>query len=36
MTLNYALEPDELERGFTLTCQAHPRSENITVNFDIK
>jgi len=36
MTLNYALEPDELELGFTLTCQAHPRSENIIVNFDIK
>ena len=34
MDLNYALEPDELERGFVLTCQSHPRTSTLTVNFD--
>jgi ring-1,2-phenylacetyl-CoA epoxidase subunit PaaE len=36
MENNYALEPDELEKGFILTCQSHPRSEKVTVDFDIK
>ncbi len=36
MDLNYALEPDELEAGFILLCQAHPRSEKISVDFDQK
>jgi len=34
MDLNYALEPDELEQGFILTCQSHPRTAALTVNFD--
>lgn len=34
MVQNYALEPDEVEQGFILTCQAHPESENIVVSFD--
>jgi len=34
MDMNYALEPDELERGFVLTCQSHPRTSKLTVNFD--
>lgn len=34
MEVNYSLEPDELERGYILTCQAHPRSERIVVDFD--
>ncbi|HLY68654.1 MAG TPA: 1,2-phenylacetyl-CoA epoxidase subunit PaaE [Puia sp.] len=36
MEHNYALEPDELEKGFILTCQSHPRADRITVDFDIK
>lgn len=34
MDVNYSLEPDEVERGFILTCQAHPRTEKIVVDFD--
>lgn len=34
MDLNYALEPDELENGFVLTCQSHPRTPEVTVDFD--
>ena len=34
MDVNYSLEPDEVERGFILTCQAHPRSEKVVVDFD--
>ncbi len=36
MDVNYALEQDELDQGFILTCQAHPRTENIMVDFDTK
>ncbi len=34
MKENWALEPEELERGFVLTCQAVPTSENVEVNYD--
>lgn len=34
MEINYALEEDELEKGYILTCQAHPRSEVVRVSFD--
>ena len=34
MDVNYALEQDELDRGYILTCQAHPKSEKVTVTFD--
>lgn len=36
MEVNYGLEPDEIANNFILTCQAHPRSENVVVDFDIK
>jgi ring-1,2-phenylacetyl-CoA epoxidase subunit PaaE len=36
MDLNYALEADELEAGFILTCQSHPRSEKVVIDFDSK
>jgi ring-1,2-phenylacetyl-CoA epoxidase subunit PaaE len=34
MDVNYALEPDEVENGYILTCQAHPTSSTLTVSFD--
>ncbi|SEH52218.1 1,2-phenylacetyl-CoA epoxidase subunit PaaE [Tardiphaga sp. OK245] len=34
MDVNYSLEPWELEAGFVLTCQAHPVSARITVDYD--
>jgi ring-1,2-phenylacetyl-CoA epoxidase subunit PaaE len=30
----YALEPWEIEAGFTLACQARPRSERLTLSYD--
>lgn len=34
MDVNYALEPDEVEAGYILTCQSHPTSEKLIVSFD--
>ena len=34
MTENYALEPEELERGYILTCQSHPTTSDIVVDYD--
>lgn len=34
MTENYALEPDELEAGYVLTCQSHPTTAALTVDYD--
>ena len=36
MDVHYALEDDEVAAGYILTCQSHPRSEKIVVDFDIK
>jgi ring-1,2-phenylacetyl-CoA epoxidase subunit PaaE len=36
MDQNYALEADELAAGFILTCQSHPRSEKMVVDYDSK
>ena len=35
MTENYSLEPDELERGYVLTCQSHPTSDAVVVDYDV-
>lgn len=34
MDVNYALEPDEVEAGFILTCQSHPTSDKLVISFD--
>lgn len=34
MDVNYALEEEEVADGFILTCQAHPQSEKVVVDFD--
>ncbi len=36
MTKNYALTPGELEAGFVLTCQAHPVTDEVHLNFDAR
>jgi ring-1,2-phenylacetyl-CoA epoxidase subunit PaaE len=36
MEVNYALEADEVEAGFVLTCQAHPLSEKVVIDFDAR
>lgn len=36
MELNYALEPDEVAQGFVLTCQAHPTSDHVVIDFDAR
>ncbi len=35
MDRNYGLEQDELENGFILTCQAHPVTETVMVDYDV-
>jgi ring-1,2-phenylacetyl-CoA epoxidase subunit PaaE len=36
MDVNWGLEPDEVEKGFVLTCQAHPQTETVVLDFDTK
>jgi ring-1,2-phenylacetyl-CoA epoxidase subunit PaaE len=36
MTVNYGLEADEIAAGFILTCQSHPRTKKVVVDFDLK
>lgn len=35
MDINYALEPDELERGLVLSCQSYPKTEKVKLSFDV-
>jgi ring-1,2-phenylacetyl-CoA epoxidase subunit PaaE len=34
MDTNWALEPEEIERGYVLTCQSHPTSERLVLDYD--
>ena len=34
MAVNYGLTPDEVDRGYVLTCQATPTSPTVTLDFD--
>jgi len=34
MDSNYALEPGEVARGYVLTCQSHPVTDRVVVDFD--
>ncbi len=36
MDITHGLEPGEIEQGFILTCQAHPISDKVVVDFDQK
>ncbi len=36
MDVNWGLEPDEIEAGYILTCQAHPKTEKVVVDFDAR
>jgi ring-1,2-phenylacetyl-CoA epoxidase subunit PaaE len=34
MDTNWALEPDEIERGYVLTCQSRPTSDRLVLDYD--
>ena len=34
MDTNWALEPDEVDRGYVLTCQSHPTAEKVVLDYD--
>jgi ring-1,2-phenylacetyl-CoA epoxidase subunit PaaE len=36
MDVHWGLEEEEVEQGFILTCQSHPKTERVVVDFDIK
>lgn len=36
MDVHWGLEEEEIEQGYILTCQAHPTTPNVTVDFDVK
>jgi ring-1,2-phenylacetyl-CoA epoxidase subunit PaaE len=36
MDVHWGLEEEEVEKGFILTCQSHPKTEKISVDFDAK
>jgi len=35
MDVNYSLEPDELAAGMVLSCQSHPKTDKVKLNFDV-
>ncbi len=36
MDVHWGLEEEEVEKGFILTCQSHPKTEKVVVDFDVK
>ncbi|ANE52067.1 1,2-phenylacetyl-CoA epoxidase subunit PaaE [Flavisolibacter tropicus] len=36
MEVNWGLEQDEIDAGYILTCQSHPKTEKVVVDFDAK
>ena len=34
MDQNWALEPEEVERGYVLTCQSHPTTDTLVLDYD--
>jgi len=36
MDVNWGLEPEEVEKGYILTCQSHPQTGKIVVDFDAR
>jgi ring-1,2-phenylacetyl-CoA epoxidase subunit PaaE len=36
MDQNYALADEEIKDGFILTCQSHPVSPRLLIDFDIR
>lgn len=36
MDVHWGLEHEEIEQGFILTCQSHPKTEKVVVDFDVK
>jgi ring-1,2-phenylacetyl-CoA epoxidase subunit PaaE len=36
MDVHWGLEEEEIQKGFILTCQAHPKTQRVVVDFDIK
>lgn len=36
MDVCWGLEQEEIEQGFILTCQSHPKTEKVVVDFDVK
>lgn len=36
MDVNWGLEHEEIEQGFILTCQSHPITERVVVDYDVK
>ncbi|MGH2553510.1 MAG: 1,2-phenylacetyl-CoA epoxidase subunit PaaE, partial [Chitinophagaceae bacterium] len=36
MDVHWGLEHEEVEKGFILTCQSHPKTEKVVVDYDIK
>ena len=36
MDVHWGLEEEEVAKGYILTCQSHPKTEKVVVDFDAK